>query len=117
VLKAYRSQCALCRLRHEKLLDAAHIIADGEPGGDPVVQNGLALCKLHHAAFDKFFLAIRPDYIIEVRKDILEEEDGPMLVHGLKEMHEERLHLPRSHSAYPDPARLQERYERFRSLA
>lgn len=43
VLRAYRQQCALCRLRHEELLDAAHIIPDAEVGGEPVVSNGLAL--------------------------------------------------------------------------
>jgi len=54
----------------------AHIVADSEDEGDPVVSNGLALCKLHHAAFDSFFLAVRPDYTIEVRRSILEESDG-----------------------------------------
>lgn len=114
VLEAYRSQCALCRLRHAALLDAAHIIADSEEGGEPVVQNGLALCKLHHAAFDRYFLAVRPDYVIEVRRDILDEEDGPMLIHGLKELHLRELHKPGRRSAWPDPARLEARYALFR---
>src|SRR5690606_32654386 len=48
VLAAYRRQCAFCRLRHEELLDAAHIVPDADPGGEPVVRNGLALCTLHH---------------------------------------------------------------------
>jgi putative restriction endonuclease len=72
VLAAYQSQCALCRLRHAELLDAAHIIPDAEDDGEPVVQNGLSLCKLHHAAYDKQFIGIRPDYIIEIRQDLLE---------------------------------------------
>jgi putative restriction endonuclease len=86
VLAAYRSQCSLCRLRHEELLDAAHIVGDALPQGEPLVSNGLALCKLHHAAFDEHFLAVRPDYVIEVRQSILDEEDGPMLRHGLQGM-------------------------------
>ena len=45
VLTAYRNQCSLCRLRHIELLDAAHIIGDLEEHGDPIVQNGLSLCK------------------------------------------------------------------------
>jgi hypothetical protein len=40
-----------------ELLDAAHILPDGHPKGEPVVPNGLALCKLHHAAFDRQRLA------------------------------------------------------------
>ena len=84
VLRAYRRQCALCRLRHQELLDAAHIIPDTQPEGEPVVPNGLALCKLHHAAYDRHFVGIRPDYVVEVRSDVLEERHGPMLEHGLQ---------------------------------
>jgi putative restriction endonuclease len=113
VLAAYRGQCALCRLRHQELLDAAHIIADSEDQGDPVVSNGLALCKLHHAAFDSFFLTVRPDYIVEVRPSILAETDGPMLVVGLQKLHGQRIELPRSPGDRPDVARLESRYERF----
>ena len=114
VLRAYREQCALCRLRHQELLDAAHIIPDSEPGGEPTIRNGLALCKLHHAAFDRNFLGIRPDYIIEIPRRIL-EEDGPMLLHGLQGLHKQRILLPRSMQSRPDPELLERRYERFRS--
>ncbi|MDA9982922.1 HNH endonuclease [Gammaproteobacteria bacterium] len=115
VLKAYRTQCALCKLRHEELLDAAHIIPDGEPGGEPVVRNGLALCKLHHAAYDRYFVGITPDYVIEVRRDILEESDGPMLQHGLKELHGQKIFLPNPLAVRPSRERLENRYHRFLS--
>lgn len=114
VIDAYRSQCALCRLRHDELLDAAHIIPDVDPEGDPVVPNGMALCKLHHAAFDSFFLAVRPDYIVEVRRSILDEEDGPMLLHGLKGLHGVTIQVPRRMELRPDPQRLARRWERFK---
>ena len=113
VLEAYREQCTICHLRHQELLDAAHIVADSEDEGDPVVSNGLALCKLHHAAFDSFFLTVRPDYTIEVRQSILEESDGPMLLVGLKQMHDQPIQMPRSPADRPDRARLESRYERF----
>jgi len=32
-------------------------------------------------------LGVTPDYIIQVREDILEEEDGPVLQHDLKGLH------------------------------
>lgn len=115
VLRAYREQCAFCRLRHEELLDAAHIVPDSEPGGEPKVQNGMALCKLHHAAFDRLFLGVTPDYVIEVRRDILDEEDGPMLLHGLKGLHGERIVLPRVLRLRPDPNLLEASYRRFRA--
>jgi putative restriction endonuclease len=117
VIEAYRTRCALCRLRHQELLDAAHITADSEATGAPVVSNGLALCKLHHAAFDRHFLTVRPDYVIEVRRSILEEEDGPMLLHGLKEMHERQIIVPREISLQPDRARLEQRFAEFQQMA
>jgi putative restriction endonuclease len=78
VLAAYRTQCALCRLRHGELLDAAHIKEDSD-GGEPVVPNGIAMCAIHHRAFDSFVLGVRPDYVIEVRRDVLSEADGQTL--------------------------------------
>ena len=113
VLQAYREQCAICRLRHTELLDAAHIIPDGEPGGEPIVQNGLSLCKIHHAAYDRNFIGVRPDYVVEVRQDILNENDGPMLLHGLKEMNGVRIKIPNSLSNRPNKQLLERRYERF----
>ena len=113
VLLAYRNQCALCRLRHSELLDAAHIVPDAEPGGEPVIQNGIALCRLHHAAFDKFFLAVRPDHIIQVRADILEESDGPTLQHAIQGLHGQSIVLPRRLVERPSEEFLYERYERF----
>jgi putative restriction endonuclease len=117
VLRAYQSQCALCRLRHPPLLDAAHILPDNHHRGEPVVPNGLAMCKIHHAAYDANIIGIRPDCVVEVRNDILTEIDGPMLRHGLQEMHGTTILLPRSRNDRPDPTRLGERWEQFRSIA
>ncbi len=113
VLNAYRSQCAFCRFRHPELLDAAHIVPDTEPEGEPIVQNGMALCKLHHAAFDRYFVGVRPDYVVEVRHDLLDEEDGPTLVHGIQALHGRRIILPRDAALQPGKERLEIRYERF----
>lgn len=114
VLEAYRHQCAFCRLRHEELLDAAHIVPDAEPGGAPEIRNGLALCTLHHAAFDRLFLGLRPDYRIEVRADILRETDGPTLVHALQALHGRPIVVPRRSEVRPARELLEIRYERFR---
>jgi len=113
VLRAYGTRCALCRLRHASLLDAAHILPDGHARGDPVVPNGLALCKIHHAAYDVNIIGVRPDYVVDVRRDVLTEIDGPMLRHGLQEMHGTKIHLPRSPAERPDRDRLELRYEEF----
>jgi putative restriction endonuclease len=113
VIRAYRDRCALCSLRHQELLDAAHITPDSDPDGQPIVSNGLALCKLHHAAFDRFFFAIRPDYVIEVSPRILAEHDGPMLIVGLQQIHDQLILIPRRPTDRPDPHRLERRYAEF----
>ena len=117
VLRAYRNQCALCRLRHSELLDAAHIVPDSEPDGEPAVSNGLSLCRLHHAAFDRYFLAVRPDHVIEVRPDILSESDGPTLEHALQGLHGAMIILPSSLSDRPSLDSLAKRYDKFLALA
>ncbi len=103
----------MCRLRHPSLLDAAHILPDSHPRGMPIVPNGLALCKIHHAAYDQNILGVRPDLSVQVRTDILAEVDGPMLRYGIQEMAGARLTVPRTVAAQPDPLALDERYQLF----
>lgn len=115
VLQAYRQSCSICRLHHAELLEAAHILPDRDPRGEPWVSNGISLCKLHHAAFDTQILGIRPDLVIEIRRDILEESDGPLLIHGLQGWHNKKLSVvPNSALLKPREDFLEERYELFR---
>jgi putative restriction endonuclease len=114
VLRAYREICAICRLRHRVLLDATHILPDKHPKGEPLVSNGLSLCKLHHAAYDRNILGIHPSLRIEVREDILEEVDGPMLEHGLQSCQDQPLLVPRRREDQPNKDYLAERYNQFR---
>ena len=117
VVLAYQHHCAICRLRRNELLEAAHIVPDADPLGVPSVRNGLALCTLHHAAFDRDVIGITPDYIVRVRRDVLEQEDGPMLVHGLQGFHGTSLRIPRNPKWQPDRQLLEARYNRFRGIA
>lgn len=115
VLTAYRRECAMCRLRHAPLLDAAHILPDRDVRGQPEVPNGLALCRIHHGAYDVGIVGVDPRHRIHLRRDVLEEHDGPMLLHGLQELHGTRIQLPRRAADRPNPEYLAERYERFRA--
>jgi len=114
VLRAYREHCAVCRLRHYELLEAAHILPDAHERGEPVVSNGLSLCSLHHAAFDRNILGITPDLNVDIRSDILEEIDGPMLVHGLQGFQGKQILIPRSGIHHPNRDFLAVFYEIFR---
>jgi putative restriction endonuclease len=59
-------------------------------------------------------IGIRPDYVVELRNDVLMESDGPMLIHGLQEFQGTRLFLPRRPDDRPKQGFLEERYSQFR---
>jgi putative restriction endonuclease len=115
VLSAYREQCCICRLRHVELLDAAHILPDRHPLGEPAVTNGLGMCKIHHSAYDANIIGIDPHSQVHVREDILREKDGPMLKHGLQGVKGAELILPKNARLHPNPEFLAERFERFQA--
>lgn len=114
VMRAYDTRCAVCAIRHFQLLDAAHITADADERGEPITSNGLALCKIHHGAFDAGIIGIRPDLTLHVRDDVLAEIDGPMLRYGIQAHHGQTLMvIPRSGRDRPDRTRLEQRYAIF----
>jgi putative restriction endonuclease len=116
VLPAYRGRCAICSLREERLLDAAHIVGDAETTGDAVVSNGLSLCSIHHRAFDQHLVGVTPDYQVRVSRRLLDDEDGPML-DVLKRFHERKIELPGRALSRPDRDRLSMRFEQFERAA
>lgn len=114
VVLAYQHHCAVCRLRRKELLEAAHIMPDTDPLGEPTVPNGVALCKLHHSAFDAHLIGFTPDGLVEVRQDVLQETDGPMLIHGLQGFHGARLVVPEKEAWRPNRLLLERRYDLFK---
>jgi putative restriction endonuclease len=115
VVPAYASQCAICRLKELRLLDAAHILGDVE-GGEPAVSNGLSLCAIHHRAFDQSLVGVSPDYVVHVSRVLREDQDGPML-DLLKHFHGAPLKVPNRAIDRPDRERLEARFARFLELA
>lgn len=117
VMYAYQQRCTVCMLKHGRLLDAAHIIGDDKIHGVPSVDNGLSLCKIHHAAYDANLLGITPDYVVHINSELMDEIDGPMLLHGLQEMNGRGLTLPKRRADRPSKERLAERFEEFKSAS
>ncbi len=113
VMRAYNTQCAICLLKHGELLDAAHIMPDAHELGVPAVSNGIALCKIHHTAYDQNLLGISPDYKVHINSDLLAEKDGPMLKHGIQEMNRRTLQLPKKTAEQPNKYALDFRYQQF----
>jgi putative restriction endonuclease len=89
VMRAYRGRCAIC----------------------------LALCAIHHLAFDRNLLGIDPGGVVHIADRLLREIDGPMLRTGLQGFHGEPIAVPRRPEDRPDPLRLESRFEWFLSAA
>lgn len=117
VIAAYKGRCALSGMPESLLLDAAHIMADGdEEYGQPVVQNGIPLSKIHHAAFDAHLLGVDPDFRVHVSERLLVQHDGPLL-ESMKRLHLGMLHLPARAQDRPDRDRLARRFAQFKAAA
>jgi putative restriction endonuclease len=99
--------------QYGSLIDAAHIVPDSEKHGFPTVNNGIALCKIHHAAYDQNILGVTPDFEVRIAQKVLLDVDGPMLKHGLQEMRGRPLHLPKRRADRPGADLLDWRYARF----
>jgi putative restriction endonuclease len=118
VLAAYDHRCAISNLPDDHLLDAAHIMADAhELLGQPVVANGIALSKIHHAAFDNHLIGIDPDGRVHVSERLLMLHDGPLLEQSLKACAGALIRPPRGKLFRPDRDRLAARFEQFRQVA
>ncbi|MEV0293070.1 HNH endonuclease [Nocardia sp. NPDC050710] len=114
VLLAYETRCAVCNLGHGQLLDAAHIIGDTEERGTAEVDNGLCLCKIHHAAYDANLLGISPAGKIHIGTKLMADPgDSPTLKYALKEMDGADIFRPRRQADQPSPERLAERFADF----
>jgi putative restriction endonuclease len=97
------------------LLDAAHIISDGnEELGQATVSNGIPLTKIHHAAFDAHLIGIDPDFRVHVSARLLAQSDGPILK-AMQGLHGQLIRQPVRPIDIPDRDRLAHRFEVFRA--
>jgi putative restriction endonuclease len=117
VLRAYAERCTVCRLREPGLLNASHIVPDRDRRGAASVPNGLALCVIHHEAYDRDLMAVTPDYRVRLSRRLLDDDDGPMLEQGLKAFHGGGITLPRRREDHPSPELLEERLAAFERVA
>ena len=103
VLSAYGHRCAVCGLQME-LVEAAHIVPHAHRQGKDVVENGLALCALHHKSFDQGLIFADHDYSIQTNDDRIEYLAKKNLVHGLTQFTRglrSSLSLPKDVRQYP----------------
>jgi putative restriction endonuclease len=118
VLNAYGGRCALSGMPEGSLIDAAHIVPDGNALlGHPDVRNGICLSKIHHAAYDASLIGIDPDLRVHVSGRLFSMKDGPLLEIGLKALQGARLRPPDDPLAAPDRDRLAMHFEQFLAAA
>jgi len=100
VRDTYNNTCAVCGSQRESPdgnpeIEAAHIYPHSEGGSDDI-RNGIALCKLHHWAFDSGWLSFTDDHEIMVAE--VPNRNG---YHELKQLEGRSLRLPDNEDAHP----------------
>ncbi len=113
VLRAYAYRCAMCGIQLD-LIDAAHIIPHSHPKGFDTVNNGLALCALHHRSFDTGLLYAQyvqdqGDYSIHVNPARVEHLRKMGRTDGLRSYEQQlrsKLLLPDNYDLFPAPNNL-----------
>ena len=106
VLTVHRNRCCVCELRVRPLLQGAHIVPDSDALGVPSVQNGLSLCALHHAAYDRRIIRIKADYTIKVEQEWVRTDDA-FAERSLAAFDGHRIVLPNAPEHHPSPTFLE----------
>lgn len=70
VLSAYDHRCAICGLQL-RLVDGAHILPAAHPDSTDQTANGVALCALHHRAFDHGLLTFDGKFRVHLNETML----------------------------------------------
>ncbi|MBC3972621.1 HNH endonuclease [Xanthomonas translucens] len=108
VLSAYSNVCAVCGLQL-RLVEAAHIVPVTSDASTDSTENGIALCVLHHRAYDKNIISIDEGYRIQVSETVLRGLGEYNLLGGLEHFRgnlREMMLLPADRRDYPSPGNL-----------
>ncbi len=84
VLTAYGFRCAVCGIQL-RLVDAAHIIPVNHDRSTDETRNGVALCALHHRAYDQALITIKDDYSVLLNNGQIAELRRVKLDSGLQD--------------------------------
>lgn len=104
VAEQYESRCAMCDI-HLDLVEAAHIVPHAHDMGTDEPSNGIALCPLHHAAYDSGLIYFDEKYDIHLNKERVSYLEKTRQDGGIKKfesLHNARLAIPRAKLFQPD---------------
>lgn len=105
VLSAYGHRCAACGVQLD-LLDAAHIEPVGEPTSTDETSNGIALCAIHHRAYDRGLISFDRDFKILISTAKTKRLADNDLIGGIekfREMLRAAILLPADKRDFPNP--------------
>jgi hypothetical protein len=112
IIEAYNYKCAFCGIKINSPdalcweVEAAHIVPHSSNGKDDI-WNGIALCHLHHWAFDVGWFTIKDDFkiILSEKVNSLPQGYGKICEHGLFQSSNKssKILLPKNKHNYPHP--------------
>lgn len=113
VIEIYDYRCAACGLRlhldNIVLVEAAHLIPWNESRDDNP-RNGMALCRNHHYAMDRFLIAPTPNRTWQVSKRLDDRRDGEA---ELVALNNRSILLPKLEQYFPQEEALEWRRDRL----
>jgi len=113
IREIYDYRCAACGLRLNLnglvIIDAAHLIPFSESQDDDP-RNGIALCKNHHWAMDKFLIVPGTDKLWHVSPELDDRIEGCKEIISLNKR---KILLPHKEKYYPKSESLTWRYKRI----
>lgn len=117
VLMAYDNKCAISDLPVVELLEVAHIIPDSAEDSSTEINNGIALSRIHHRAYDANLIGIDQDYKIHISDKLMTLSDGVLLELGLKAYQNKNIRLPIRKAHWPNQESLAHRYDTFKKYS
>ncbi len=79
------------------------------------MKNGIALSRLHHAAYQQNLLGIDPRNKVHVSRRLLDAMDGPLLSEGLQRWNGCEIRVPSFTAHQPSKDFLAARFDEYRA--
>lgn len=104
VYDAYNNKCAICGIGLE-LIEAAHIVPYSHEKGTDEIDNGIALCALHHAAYDRSLIYFDEELNILINESKMEYLEKVGLDSGIRKFEKlafDKIQEPANHTLRPN---------------
>lgn len=113
VLTAYLNQCCITGISNTVLLEACHISGWADDANNRTnPKNGLCMNPLFHRAYDKYLIAVTPDYKIIVSEQMLSSAKDESFLSYIRSIQGRNIIMPEKFS--PDKDLLAKHYEQYK---